>query len=212
MLTLRNFKKSYNDHLVLEIPLLTFGKGASWIKGENGSGKTTLFKSLAGILPFEGEIRFEDGTSLKENAVAFRKRINYCEAEPLYPGFLTAKDLVTFVGRTRGAAPDQQQHYCRLLGIDHFFDKPAETYSSGMIKKLALSMAFLGEPSVIILDEPLITLDEQARTVLFQLIRTKLDAGVTFLISSHHSITPGELPVDRNYVLEDKKIKALSIQ
>jgi ABC-2 type transport system ATP-binding protein len=209
MLIIRNFTKRYNDHLVLEIPQLTFGKGASWIKGENGSGKTTLFKSLAGIIPFEGEILFEDGTSLKDNAVAFRMRINYCEAEPLYPGFLTAKDLVRFIGKTRSATAGQQERYCKLLGVNQFFDQPTETFSSGMMKKLALAMAFLGEPKVIILDEPLITLDEQARTTLFQMIREKLEAGVTFLISSHHTITPAELALERIYLLEDKKIQPL---
>jgi ABC-2 type transport system ATP-binding protein len=208
MLTIRNFTKHYNDHLVLAVPQLTFGKGASWVKGENGSGKTTLFKSLAGIIPFEGEIFFEDGTSLKDHSVAFRKRINYCEAEPLYPGFLTAKDLIRFVGKTRNATSGQQEQYCKWLGVDHFFHKPTETYSSGMMKKLALAMAFLGEPKVIILDEPLITLDEQTRTVLFQLIREQLAAGVAFLISSHQTITHGELAVERTYVLEAKTIKA----
>ncbi len=209
MLILRNFSKRYSDHLVLQISQLTFGSGAYWIKGENGSGKTTLFRSLAGILPFEGEILFEDGVSLKKDAVAFRRRINYCEAEPAYPGFLTAKDLIRFIGKTRGAATDQQDYYARLLGVDAFFDKSTETYSSGMMKKLALVMAFFGEPQVIILDEPLITLDEHARSVLFQLIREKLAQQVTFLISSHHTITTEEISVNGSYLLTDKQIKAL---
>jgi ABC-2 type transport system ATP-binding protein len=209
MLTIRNFSKRYNDYLVLEIPHLTLGKSASWIKGENGSGKTTLFKSLAGILPHEGEISFDDGISLKDHAVEFRRRVNYCEAEPLYPGFLTAKDLVRFVGKTRGATLAQQKQYCLSLGVNQFIDKPTETFSSGMMKKLALAMAFLGEPKVIILDEPLITLDEQARIVLFQLIRDKMTSGTTFLISSHHTITPGELTVEVTYLLEDKQLTAL---
>jgi len=209
MLNLRNFSKRYNDQLVLEISELSFEKGAYWIKGENGSGKTTLFKSLAGILPFHGEIYFEDGVNLKKDPVAFRRRINYCEAEPAYPGFLTAKDLIRFVGKTRGAGNDQQDQYARLLGVDAFFDKPTETYSSGMMKKLALAMVFLGEPRVIILDEPLITLDEHARSVLFRLIREKLAQQVTFLISSHHTITTEEIDVKATYLLQDKQIMAL---
>lgn len=207
MLILQNFSKRYNDHLVLEIRNHSFDKGAHWIKGENGSGKTTLFKTLAGILPFEGEIFFEDGISLKKDPVTFRRRINYCEAEPIYPGFLTAKDLIRFVGKARGADISQQDQYARLLGVHAFLDKPTETYSSGMIKKLALSMAFMGEPRVIILDEPLITLDEQARSVLFQLIRERLSQQVTFLISSHHTIPMQEIDMKNTCLIQNKHMK-----
>lgn len=209
MLNIRNFSKRFGDHLVLEISQLSLDKGAYWIKGENGSGKTTLFKSIAGILPFEGEIAFDDGISIKEDAVAFRRRVSYCEAEPLYPGFLTAKDLVRFIGKTRGASSNQQEEYCNALGVNHFFNKPTETYSSGMIKKLALAMAFFGQPQVIILDEPLITLDEQTRSVLFGLVTKLLKQHVTFLISSHHTFTTVELPVRSTFLLEDKHITAL---
>src|SRR5204863_4122304 len=98
MLTIRNFSKSYNGTLVLTIKELKFDSGVYWIKGENGSGKSTFFKSIAGLLPHEGEICYEN-LSLKNNPVEYRKLINYSEAEPVYPGFLTAKDLVRFIGK-----------------------------------------------------------------------------------------------------------------
>lgn len=209
MLTLRNFSKGYNGQLVLEVGQLSFEKGVYWIKGENGSGKTTLFKSIAGILPFVGDISFSDGISQKSNPVAYRKRISYSEAEPLYPGFLTAKDLVRFIGKIKNGSLDQQEKYCRSLGVDAFLDKPTETYSSGMMKKLALALAFLGEPQLIILDEPLITLDEHTRGVVFELVREKLSLQVMFLISSHHSITAQELEVEGTFLLENKNIHTL---
>jgi ABC-2 type transport system ATP-binding protein len=209
MLTLRNFSKSYSGHHVLEIKELTFKQGLSWIKGENGSGKTTLFKSIAGILPFDGDILFPDGISQKNDPVAFRRRVNFSEAEPQYPGFLTAKDLVRFAGKIKNASSEQQEKYCRSLGVDTFFDKPAETYSSGMMKKLDLTLAFLGEPQFIILDEPMITLDEQARAVLFELIREKMADQITFLISSHHSIATEGLDIATTFQLENKTLRAL---
>ncbi|MFZ6014208.1 MAG: ABC transporter ATP-binding protein, partial [Bacteroidota bacterium] len=168
-LALHHFTKSYNGIEVLSIPHLQLGPGVYWIKGENGSGKSTLFKSIAGLLPHQGDITIGD-KNVKKHPFEYRKLVSYSEAEPLYPGFLTAKDLVRFIGKTRHASREQQQHLSERFGLPSFFEKTAETYSSGMMKKLSLALAFLGTPHVIILDEPLITLDEHARDVLFSVI------------------------------------------
>jgi ABC-2 type transport system ATP-binding protein len=206
MLTLRQYAKSYNNQTLLSIEHVSFEQGVHWIKGENGSGKTTLFKSLAGIVPCEGEIAFDDGIGLKKDPVAYRKRINYSEAEPLYPGFLTAKDIVRFTAKIKGASTPQQETLCSAFGVNDFFDKPCETYSSGMMKKLALSLAFLGTPQLIILDEPLITLDEKARQVLFEKVKEQIDRGTILLVSSHQSISAQDIPVVDSFLIANNTI------
>jgi ABC-2 type transport system ATP-binding protein len=204
---IKNFSKRFNDHLILEIPNQEFSPGVHWIKGENGSGKTTLFKSMAGIIPFEGEISFQDGIEIKKDPLIYRKRVNYSEAEPAYPGFLTAKDMIRFMGKVKNESIQNQETFTKIFGVDGFFDKPCETFSSGMMKKLSLVMAFFGDPQLIILDEPLITLDEQARNILFDLIRTKVKSGnTTFLISSHQSISPSDLEIIQTLKIENKKL------
>jgi ABC-2 type transport system ATP-binding protein len=195
MLSLSNFRKYYGDHLALSIDALQFQSGAYWVKGENGAGKTTFFKSLAGLLPCQGTVQFDDGTSLHAHPVAYRRRVHYAEAEPLYPGFLTGKDLLRFVGKARQATAGQEQELVDAFAIGGYYETPCETYSSGMMKKLSLALAFLGLPAVILLDEPLITLDERARNMLFGRIRAAAALGVTFLISSHQPWEPALLPV-----------------
>ena len=96
MVTIREFSKHYDNRLILAIPVLDLNPGVTWVKGENGTGKTTLFKSLAGIIPCEGDISVNT-ISLTNDPIAYRLRVNYSEAEPVYPTFLTAKDLVRFV-------------------------------------------------------------------------------------------------------------------
>jgi len=209
MLQLRNFSKSFNDRLILKIDELTFHPGAYWIRGDNGSGKSTLFKCLAGILPFQGDLAFTDGIDIRKNPVDYRKRINYSEAEPQYPGFLTARDLIRFIGKIKNASTQEQDHHVKLFGVESYFELPCETYSSGMIKKLGLTLSFLGHPRVIILDEPLITLDAQAREILFELIRKKINEGTTFLVSSHHALSIQDFPVTKTFLLENKTLVSL---
>jgi ABC-2 type transport system ATP-binding protein len=186
MLEILQFEKRYQNRVILKLEHVSFEPGITWIQGENGSGKSTLFKSIAGLIPAQGTVRFLDGTTLHHHPVQFRSRVNYSEAEPLYPSYLSAYDLIRFVGEARNATTEQYNRYIDALGIRSFMRDPCASYSSGMLKKVSLVMAFLGNPSVIILDEPLITLDIASQHVLVELIEKQLSSRPTlFLVSSH---------------------------
>ncbi len=162
---------------------------------------------MAGLHPCEGKIEFKDGTNLHKHPVEFRRRVNYSEAEPLYPGFLTAKDLVRFVGKAKGANKEQHEYFVEKFGVSEFFEKPCETFSSGMLKKLSLALAFLGSPKLIILDEPLITLDAKARITLLQIIERYLkEHEVTFLFSSHQAIESQSIALSGSFIVSNKTI------
>jgi ABC-2 type transport system ATP-binding protein len=204
MLRITEFEKRYNDELIIAVNHLEIPHGIYWIKGENGSGKSTFFKSIAGLIPFHGVIAF-DKLDLVSHPVPFRKIVNFAEAEPVYPGFLTAKDLVRFIGKAKGATEQNMKTITSHFGVDLFYDKACETFSSGMLKKLSLTLAFLGEPKLIILDEPLITLDEQTRNKLVSLVIDYHAKGVTFLISSHQMID-SNLHLSQVFEIKQKSI------
>ena len=88
MLTISNLKKEYGTHLILDVPQLQFEDCLYWVKGTNGSGKSTLLKIIAGMIPFEGEVEI-NSVSLRKQPTPYRRLVNYVEAEPLYPSFLT---------------------------------------------------------------------------------------------------------------------------
>jgi ABC-2 type transport system ATP-binding protein len=209
MLLLKNFSKSYHDHLVITIPELELDAGIYWIRGENGSGKSTLFKSIAGLVPYEGSVTFSDEIDLREHPLEFRRRVNFSEAEPLFPGFLTSKDLIRFVGSAKGASILQQEEIIAKLGINPFVNQRCETYSSGMMKKLSIALAFLGNPKVIILDEPLITLDEWARNTLLGMI-AEIDrrGDVITLLSSHQELDMPGLHIRKKFRIMNKSLTA----
>src|SRR3954465_3344407 len=109
MLSFENIKKYYGNFLALKIPSLSIEQGLWWLQGENGSGKTTFLKMIAGLHPFTGNITLGEKFSLKKQRQQYIKAVNYAEAEPLYPTFLTAKDLVCLFCYTKGGSISSAQ-------------------------------------------------------------------------------------------------------
>jgi ABC-2 type transport system ATP-binding protein len=184
MLEISQFRKAYSTGFELQIDSLRLEKGIHLIKGENGSGKSTLLKAIAGIHDFEGMISL-DGVSIKAQPVVFRKMVNYSEAEPMFPDFLNLDELIAFVSDTKGANQTQIDYLKTELGIGDYAKNPLASYSSGMLKKAGLILAFLGNPELIILDEPFTTIDVETQDRLKNLVLASISEGKSFLITSH---------------------------
>lgn len=186
MLSIKNLKKEYGTHLILDIPQLQFESGLFWLKGNNGSGKSTLLKIISGIIPFDGEVNI-DGVDLRKHPTDYRRLVNYVEAEPLYPPFLTGQDLVSFFISTRMANKEEVEELVQKFNIHSFIKNPIGTYSSGMVKKLSLVLAFIGRPKYILLDEPLVTIDKESVPILYELVKLYFGRGVNFVFTSHQA-------------------------
>lgn len=196
MLQFRRLKKVYHSRTILDIPELQLQRGLYWIKGANGSGKTTLLKMVAGIIPFEGDILWQQ-TSLHGQPVQYRRQVSWAEAEPQYPSFLTGIQLLKLYLNIRRLPWSQADPLLTALDMQSWIHLPVGTYSAGMTKKLSLVLALCGNTPVMVLDEPLITLDVVSVKVLCQWIcRMQQEAGTLFLMSSHQQLDESvELPV-----------------
>lgn len=204
-LQLQNITKKYGSHIVLEFDEWKIDSGIYWLKGGNGSGKTTLFRIISGQTPFDGSVLLND-INLKKQSTAFRSKISYAEAEPQYPLFITGEELLNFYKDVRNAKQVDINILTDLFEMTSFLNQKIGGYSSGMLKKLSLICAFIGDVELYILDEPLITIDTISADKLYQLISEKAKQGKSFLISSHQEIDKDKLIINSVFAIENKKV------
>jgi ABC-2 type transport system ATP-binding protein len=206
MLQFTGVEKSYGSKQVLAIPSLELLAAIYWLQGPNGSGKTTLLRVLAGILPFQGQIRLR-GINLRRDPVAYRRLTGWADAEPLYPDFLTGEDLIAFYSDIIRPPAGQLDDLIGRFGISSWLGSKAVIWSAGMYKKISLLLAFLGRPALILLDEPLVTLDASGASALFDLIRERYyKENTAFILSSHQPGLDLEIPDMRKLILLDGSI------
>jgi ABC-2 type transport system ATP-binding protein len=133
--------------------------------------------------------------------------VNYAEAEPLYPSFLTGLDLVQLYERAKKPVEGQVDELLQLLHVEEYVAQPLGTYSSGMMKKLSIILAFIGQPKMILLDEPLVTVDDASVPVILQLIRDYHEnKGVTFLLTSHQAFDESAFAIEHKLQMRDKSL------
>uniref|UniRef100_UPI0040486A52 ABC transporter ATP-binding protein n=2 Tax=Roseivirga sp. TaxID=1964215 RepID=UPI0040486A52 len=207
MLRLTQFRKVFGAEEILNIPDLTFERGIHWIKGKNGSGKSTLFNCLAGLSPFEGQISLGE-IDLKKQPNTFKLKVNYSQSEPLFPEFLSGNEMINFFAKLKKAPRDQVEMLVKKLSVDAYADQACGTYSSGMTKKLSIVLAFLGDPELIILDEPLITLDTEAQKIVSQMIVEAHAKGVSFFFSTHQDFDNALIKASHTYLVHNQSLIA----
>ena len=186
MIEFSAFEKYYNGRRIVsadvELPHSVY-----WLQGHNGCGKTTLINCVAGLIPFKGQIAV-NGITITKDPVAYRRIVNYAEAEPGYPGFLTGQELLDFYLEAKGGDILIAKRLIADLRIGSYIRDKIGTYSSGMLKRLSLALAFIGMPRLILLDEPLITLDQASNTSIGEIIKDRYNQGTSFLITSHQAL------------------------
>ena len=207
MLEFINFKKYYYSIPSLDIPTFAIHTGIHLLKGSNGSGKTTLLRSLAGLLKFEGDIKL-DNISLKDSPLIQRKLINYSEADPKFPPFLTGMDFIKLFALLKQFSAEDTDAIMERLKIDAYANNPIGTYSSGMLKKLSVTLAFIGEPKIILLDEPFANLDAESVMPIYELIWDwHLKSGITFIITNHQDFVLDFIKFDSQILLQGNCLK-----
>lgn len=180
-------KKFGNTHALKNINII-IQKGVSLLAGPNGSGKSTLLKIALGLLkPSSGEINLFGKNPWKEGHI-IRKHIGVAFEKATLPKWVSGFEYLKHIAQIKelSNAEKEVDKMSKLFQIETYYHNNTETYSAGMLQKVALTAAFLGQPKLIILDEPTTNLDTQARTNLIEVIKTYIKSfGTDFIISSH---------------------------
>lgn len=185
MLLVSSLAKSYGATPALRAVDLDLDYGIAGLLGPNGSGKTTLLRCLASALrPDSGKILWR-GRPLWPDPRFLRAHLGYLPQELEFPGRLTPRQLLTHLGRLKGC--DSPGRAARLLadfGLGKAADRPFAVLSAGQVRLAGVAQALLGDPSLLLLDEPTRNLDVEERQRVFGQLRQRA-AQALVLFSTH---------------------------
>jgi ABC-type multidrug transport system ATPase subunit len=165
---------------------LTVKKG-SWfgLMGANGSGKTTLLRALAGRLPIaRGSCRLQ-GTELADQRAARAAQMGFAPPIESLPEMMRVRDALALVGGDLETAIANIQGLGDAMAIPDLLDRWIGDCSSGMRQRVAIALAFAGGHSIVILDEPFNWLEPVAAFDIRQVLRAKVDNGLTLVTALH---------------------------
>ena len=190
MIEVRNLVKKYGDHAAVDDLTFTVEEGQIYgFLGPNGAGKSTTMNIITGCLAAtSGEVRIDGHDIFKEPREA-KALIGYLpEQPPLYPD-MTPREYLDFVAQVKGVGNKQQRaaavsEVMDKTGIFEVRDRLIKNLSKGYKQRVGLAQAILGDPKVIILDEPTVGLDP-AQIVEIRGVIKSLAEGHTVIFSSH---------------------------
>ncbi len=187
-LVLENVSKLYGDTVALDRTSFALNCGIYGLLGPNGAGKTTLMRIMTDLLaPSTGRVLL-DGQDISALGGEFRKRLGYLPQDfGVYPNF-TAEQFLLYIGRLKGLskfeAKRQTDELLHLVGLEKKQRKKLGSFSGGERQRVGIVQALLGDPDVLILDEPTAGLDPEER-IRFRGILSGLSQQRLVLLSTH---------------------------
>ncbi|EWC39542.1 ABC transporter ATP-binding protein [Stutzerimonas stutzeri] len=173
--------------------------------GHNGAGKTTSMKLILGLLaPSEGQVKV---LGRAPNDPQVRRQLGYLPENVTFYPQLSGHETLHHFARLKGAALSQVDDLLEQVGLAHAADRRVKTYSKGMRQRLGLAQALLGEPRLLLLDEPTVGLDPIATGDLYLLIDRLRQRGTSVILCSH--VLPGvEAHINRAAILAKGRLQA----
>lgn len=199
MLSCRNITKKYKNVTVVDNLSFQVEEGEVFaLLGSNGAGKTTTIKMILGLIRKDsGEIEKKEGLT-----------IGYSPETPFFPPFLTGREALTYYAKIqkidKTLISNLVGELLEVVGLEDSKTK-IKVYSKGMLQRLALAQALLGNPQLLILDEPTAGLDALGRVEMMQLIGELKKQGKTIILNSH-ILNDIERVCDRGIIMKKGKV------
>lgn len=186
MITLRGVTFAYGPGPpVLKVKGLEVGKGLTLLLGPNGCGKSTLLKLAAGIeQPDTGEVRI-GGRDLWKEEVAARRHLAYVPEHPELTPYATLSEILELVAALRGESLQAAKEAIHVTGLDGLSGRSVRELSAGQRRRAILAAAMIGRPQVILLDEPLESMDRGMREEILHWVARHDAAGCCIVVVTH---------------------------
>lgn len=213
MITLNNVEKKYGKFQALHPLNLEIKAGEVFgFLGPNGAGKTTTIRMLAGVLiPTSGTVSI-DNMDIVKHPIESKRKVGYIPDRPYLYEKLTAREFLQFTGKIYGLHEATIREKGDQLLADNDLlpraDELIEAYSHGMKQRLVLANALLHDPSVLIVDEPMVGLDPHGAKRIKSRFRQLADAGKCVFLSTH-SLDVAQEVCDRVGILFQGRLVAL---
>ncbi|MDM8347927.1 ABC transporter ATP-binding protein [Pseudomonas sp. sp1636] len=198
---------SYGNMTVLHDLNLNLGEGeVLGLFGHNGAGKTTTMKLILGLLQAsEGRVQV---LGRDPRASDVRRQLGYLPENVTFYSQLSGRETLRHFARLKSTPPSQVDDLLEQVGLGHAVDRRVKTYSKGMRQRLGLAQAVLGEPRLLLLDEPTVGLDPIATQDLYLLIDRLRQSGTSVILCSH--VLPGvEAHINRAAILAKGRLQAI---
>ena len=157
--------------------------------GANGAGKTTTIKMLTGILPVKSGSISVCGHDIVKDPINAKRSFGYVPDSPIIFDKYTGREYIDFLGDIYGVKPSERAEIASKLlkkfALEEAFDKRISGYSHGMKQKIAIIGALIHDPSLWVLDEPMMGLDPPSAYALKELMKEHRDACKTVFFSTH---------------------------
>jgi ABC-type multidrug transport system ATPase subunit len=181
---LEEVSKRFGDYFALKDVSMEIEDGSSvLLVGKNGAGKSTLLRCITGIIGFEGRI-LTLGMDVKKLGREVRRLVGYVPQNIRYQEDVRVVELADYVADMKGVDVFLDE-VLTPFGLQEVAYFKVGSLSSGMKQRLAISLALIGDPKLLILDEPFNNLDPMARNKLSELLQTMVKRGRTVIASVH---------------------------
>lgn len=206
----QGLEKSYGRVRALEGLDLQMPAGSIYgFLGPNGSGKTTTIKILLGLAHATRGTCSIFGVQVQQYSAAARSGVGYLAQDPSYPKWMTGREVLRFVGRLYpGVArplDDRINEALDLAGLQDAADRGCGGYSGGMRQRLGIAQTLMGDPKLVILDEPSSSLDPIGRRDVLSILRSLRERGISVFYSTH-ILDDVERVADHVAILKDGRL------